>query len=62
MTVIAFNDEVSKDQLKQYADVICFSQIGLTDAEISARLKLPQWLIYAWISNWVAMEMAASAA
>ncbi len=61
MNVIAFNDEVSKDQLKQYADVICFSQVGLSDAEISAKLGLPVWLVYAWISNWIAMAMAAAA-
>ena len=56
MTVIAFNDEVSKGQLKLYADVICFSQVGLKDAEISARLGLPEHLVTAWIGNWIDME------
>lgn len=56
MTVIAFNDEVSKDQLKQYADVICFSQVGLNDAEISEYLKLPQYLVAAWIGNWIDLD------
>ncbi len=59
MTVIAFNDEVSKDQLKQYADVICFSQVGMNDEEISEYLKLPQYLVTAWIGNWVEMETQA---
>lgn len=56
MNVIAFNDEVSKDQLKQYADVICFSAVGLRDAEIATRLELPEYLVSAWVGNWNALE------
>lgn len=52
MTVIAFNSEVSKGQLKQYADAVCFSQVGLPDAEISSRLDLPEHLVAAWIASW----------
>lgn len=59
MTVVAFNGDVSKDQLKNYADVICFSQVGLSDAEISARLSVPEYTIAAWVANWIDMETRA---
>lgn len=52
MTVIAFNSEVSSGQLKSYADVVCFSQVGLGASEISARLDLPEHLVAAWIDGW----------
>lgn len=57
MSVIAFNSEVSKDQLKSYADAICFSQVGETDADISARLGVPEHTVAAWIKNWIDLEM-----
>lgn len=57
MTIIAFNSDVSKDQLKRYADVICFSQVGESDTAISERLEIPKWVVSAWIDNWVHLEM-----
>lgn len=56
MNVIAFNAEVSAGQLKHYADAICFSQVGVPNAEISQRLDLPEYLITAWIDNWNDLE------
>jgi hypothetical protein len=61
MNVVALNADVSAGQLKQYADVICFSQVGLRDAEISARLDLPEYLVARWIKNWSDIEAAARA-
>ncbi len=62
MTVIAFNSEVSKGQLKHYADAICFSQVGLSDAEVAAHLCLPEHLVTAWVCNWRTVEAQARAA
>ena len=62
MTVIAFNSEVSAGQLKRYADVICFSQVGVSDAEISERLDIPEHTVSAWIKNWNTMEAQCASA
>jgi hypothetical protein len=61
MTVVAFNSEVQGPQLKKYADVICFSQVGVPTSEISSRLELPEHLVSAWIDGWVKIERAMSA-
>lgn len=62
MTVIAFSHDVSKEQLKQYADVVCCSICGLSDADIAAQLGLPEHLVSAWVKNWNDMEAAARVA
>ncbi len=54
--ILAFNSEVSKEQLKQYADVVCFSQVGVDTAEISERLDLPEYLVSAWVRNWRSLQ------
>lgn len=56
MTVIPFNSEVTSRQLKQYADAICFSQVGVSDYEISQRLDLPEYLVSTWVANWNDLE------
>jgi hypothetical protein len=61
MTVVAFNSEVTNGQLKCYADVICFSQVGLDASEISSRLNLPEYLVSAWIKGWRNLDSGISA-
>lgn len=56
MNVIEFNGNVSSAQLKRYADAICLSQVGLPNTEISERLKLPEHLVSAWVTNWNDVE------
>lgn len=60
--VVAINSEVSASQLKLYADAICFSSVGIGDAEIASRLGLPQWLVASWIKNWRDVEALAAGA
>lgn len=56
MNVVALNADVAKDQLKHYADVICFSQVGVPTAEISERLGVPEYRVTAWVDNWNDIE------
>lgn len=62
MNVVALNSEVSAGQLKQYADAICFSQVGMPNDEISARLDVPEHLVSAWVKNWNHLEAECAAA
>lgn len=61
MTVVAFNSEVSSSQLKHYADVVCFSEVGMPAPEISEYLRLPEHLVTAWLDNWNDLNMRIGA-
>ncbi len=60
MNVVALNSDVTSAQLKNYADAICFSQVGLDAAQISARLKLPEYLVTGWIKGWRDLDAGIS--
>jgi hypothetical protein len=62
VNVVALNSEVSSAQLKHYADAICFSSVGIGNAEIAVRLGLPEWLVTSWIKNWREVEALAAGA
>jgi hypothetical protein len=53
-------NQVSREQLKKYRDVISMWLSKFDTAEIAAEKKLPEWLVARWVANF--RDMTAEAA
>lgn len=52
---------VTSEQLKRYADVICLSQEGKSAGQIANIADIPEWLVMTWIANFCQMDAREAA-
>lgn len=55
-------NQVSREQLKKYRDVISLWLSKYDTAEIAEQTKLPEWLVAGWVANFRDLMMGAAGA